>query len=96
MLIILTYDVNTATETGAKRLRKVAKLCESYGMRVQNSVFELLVDNSQFVYIKSKLKNIIDEEKDSVRFYLLGNKWERKIETLGKKGVIKQGDSLIL
>ncbi len=96
MLIILTYDVNIALSNGEKRLRKVAKLCESYGVRVQKSVFELLVDNSQFILIKSKLEDIIDKENDSVRFYILGNKWERKVETLGKEVLIKQGDTLIL
>lgn len=96
MLIILTYDVNITSLNGEKRLRKVAKVCESYGVRVQNSVFELLVDNSQFILIKSKLEGIIDKDNDSVRFYLLGNKWERKVETLGKEILIKQGDTLIV
>lgn len=96
MLIILTYDVNIALSNGEKRLRKVAKLCESYGVRVQKSVFELLVDNSQFILIKSRLEDIIDKENDSVRFYILGNKWERKVEILGKEILIKQGDTLIL
>lgn len=96
MLIILTYDVNITSNNGVKRLRKVAKVCESYGVRVQNSVFELLVDTSQLILIKSKIESIIDKENDSVRFYLLGNKWERKVETLGKESLIKQGDTLIL
>jgi CRISPR-associated protein Cas2 len=96
MLVILTYDVNITSNNGVKRLRNVAKICESYGVRVQNSVFELLLDNSQLTYIKFKLEKIIDKENDSIRFYLLGNKWDRKVEIIGKEAVIKQADTLIL
>ncbi len=96
MLIVLTYDVNVTTMGGEKRLRKVAKICESYGVRVQNSVFELLVDNAQLIIIKGKLLQIIDEELDSIRFYNMGSKWERKIEFYGKGLVVDQGNTLIL
>jgi len=84
MLVLITYDVNTESDGGKKRLRKVAKLCVNYGQRVQNSVFECSIDPAQFVMIKSELNKIIDNEKDSLRFYLLGKNWERRVETLGK------------
>ena len=96
MVVILTYDVNTISADGKSRLRRVAKVCESYGIRVQNSVFELLIDNTQLILVKNKLQKIIDKNNDSVRFYLLGNKWEKKIETLGKDISIKYNDTLIL
>lgn len=82
--MLITYDVNTESEGGKKRLRKVAKVCVNYGQRVQNSVFECSVDPAQFVVIKNELLKIIDVDKDSLRFYLLGKNWERRIETLGK------------
>lgn len=84
MLVLVTYDVNTESEGGKKRLRKVAKVCVNYGQRVQNSVFECSVDPAQLVMIKNDLLKIIDKEKDSLRFYLLGKNWERRVETLGK------------
>lgn len=96
MLVLLTYDVNTTTITGAARLRKVAKLCENYGVRVQCSVFELLIDNTQLIQIKASLKKIINEESDSVRFYLVGNKWENKIQTMGVHTALNMNDTLIL
>ncbi|MBQ6049528.1 MAG: CRISPR-associated endonuclease Cas2 [Bacteroidaceae bacterium] len=84
MLILITYDVNTTTKAGEKRLRKVAKECVNYGQRVQNSVFECLLTEAQLVRLKSIISSIIDDEKDSIRFYFLGGNWQRKIETLGK------------
>lgn len=71
MLVVVTYDVNTATEAGAARLRRVAKLCERYGRRVQNSVFEVLLDAAQLTALKAQLAATIDAEHDSVRFYCL-------------------------
>lgn len=85
MLIVITYDVNTEDAAGRKRLRKVAKECVNYGQRVQNSVFECSVDASQYCMLKSKLCEIIDMEKDSLRFYNLGNKYGNKIEHFGLK-----------
>ena len=73
MLVLITYDVNTETAAGKKRLRQVAKQCVNYGRRVQNSVFECILDNAQSVALKAKLTDIIDEEVDSLRFYYLGN-----------------------
>lgn len=96
MLIVVAYDVNTTEEAGAKRLRKVAKLCERHGIRVQNSVFEVLVDAAQFVTLKAELTRLIDPKNDSVRFYKLGNSYEQKIETIGKIPTIQTGGALIL
>lgn len=84
MLVLITYDVNTESAGGQKRLRKVAKICVNYGQRVQNSVFECSIDPAQLVQIKNELSKAIDSEKDSLRFYLLGKNWERRIETMGK------------
>lgn len=83
-MVLITYDVETVSETGKKRLRKVAKECINYGQRVQNSVFECVLSEAQFILLKSKLKTIIDGELDSIRFYFLGNNWQRRIETIGK------------
>ena len=85
MMVLITYDVETITPSGEKRLRRVAKECQNYGQRVQNSVFECVLTEAQFVVLKNKIRGIIDEEKDSVRFYFLGNNWNRKIEDIGKK-----------
>lgn len=84
MLVLIAYDVETATKAGRTRLRKVSKLCVNYGQRVQNSVFECSVDPAQLVEIKHALNLIIDDELDNVRIYHMGKNWERKIEILGK------------
>lgn len=96
MLILITYDVDTTTKSGEKRLRKVAKECVNYGQRVQNSVFECLLTEAQLVSLKAILSSIIDETADSIRFYYLGNNWQRKIETLGKTTSFDPTDSLII
>lgn len=83
MLVLITYDVNTETKSGRNRLRKIAKECENYGQRVQNSVFECYVDAAQARKLKQLLVSIIDEQIDSLRFYYLGNKYETKIEVCG-------------
>ena len=95
MMLVITYDVDTSDPAGQKRLRKVAKLCERYGMRVQNSVFEVLVDAAQLVVLKSELEKTINKEQDSVRFYRLGNSYENKIDTLGKSPLVEAGKALI-
>ncbi len=84
MMVLLTYDVQTTDKLGISRLRKVAKLCEDYGQRVQNSVFELVVTPAELTEIKIKMLETIDEEKDSVRYYHLGSNWQIKVETAGK------------
>lgn len=83
MLVLITYDVNTETAAGKKRLRKVAKQCVNFGRRVQNSVFECIVDNAQCVQLKYDLTEIIDEQVDSLRFYYLGNNYATKVEHVG-------------
>ena len=95
MLLVVTYDVDTTDPAGAKRLRQVAKICERYGMRVQNSVFEVLVDSAQLVKLKAELSRKIDVECDSVRFYRIGNSYENKIDTMGKSPLVQAGGDLI-
>lgn len=85
MMILITYDVETVTLEGARRLRRVAKECQNYGQRVQNSVFECVLTEAQFALLRNKITSIIDEEKDSVRFYFLGNNWNSRVEFIGKK-----------
>jgi CRISPR-associated protein Cas2 len=85
MLILITYDVNTESEEGKKRLRKVAKQCQNYGQRVQNSVFECHLDSTQYRQVKAILESIVDKEVDSLRFYNLGNNYKTKIEHIGAK-----------
>ena len=96
MLVLITYDVNTETAAGRKRLRKVAKQCVNYGRRVQNSVFECILDNAQCVTLKSILADIIEESVDSLRFYYLGNKYQTKVEHMGVDRGIAVDDTLIL
>lgn len=96
MLVLVTYDVNTETKSGQRRLRKVAKKCEAYGIRVQNSVFECFVDNAQYFQLKKELEEIIDKETDSLRFYQLGNKYKTKVEHIGAKVTLNVEDPLIL
>ena len=83
MLVLITYDVNTETVEGRRRLRLVAKQCINYGQRVQNSVFECSLDATQYVMVKHSLEQLIDPQKDSLRFYNLGNCYHRRVEHLG-------------
>lgn len=85
MYVLITYDVATATEGGARRLRHAAKLCLDYGQRVQYSVFECEVDPAQFTRLKARLLDLLDLEQDSVRFYHLGANWHRRVEHFGAK-----------
>ncbi len=85
MLVLISYDVETATKEGKSRLRRVAKACVNYAQRVQNSVFEADLDYSQFLRLKDRLLHLIDDEKDSLRFYYLGNDWARKVEHFGAR-----------
>ncbi len=96
MLIVITYDVNTETTEGRRRLRHIARQCVNYGQRVQNSVFECLLDSAQCKALQAKLCDIIDIEKDSLRFYYLGNKYESKIEHFGCKNTYRPEDAMIL
>ncbi|GAA5480797.1 CRISPR-associated endonuclease Cas2 [Haloferula sargassicola] len=85
MYVLVTYDVSTTTPQGRARLRRVAKACEDFGQRVQNSVFECKVDPAQLVTLKGRLLDLIDEETDSVRFYHLGSNWHHKVEHHGAR-----------
>lgn len=84
-MVIISYDVSTESEGGRRRLRKVAKECEKHAQRVQNSVFEADLDYGEFLKLKEKLICCIDEKKDSLRFYYLGNNWQKKVEHVGIK-----------
>ena len=95
MLILVTYDVCLDTKMGQKRLRRVAKVCTDYGVRVQNSVFECIVDNAQLLLLKNRLLKEIDDSKDSLRFYILGNNYSEKVEHYGAKPSIKVEEPLI-
>ena len=96
MFILITYDVNITSPHGAKRLRNVARACLDYGKRVQNSVFECILTEAQYVMLKNKIGFIIDPEQDSVRFYILGKNWKRKVETIGKDvGIDFTGELII-
>lgn len=95
MLVLVTYDVNTENSAGKKRLRKVAKECVNYGRRVQNSVFECVLDNAQCILLKDSLKNLINEETDSLRFYYLGNHYKTKVEHIGVERGVSQDSTLI-
>ena len=88
IFILLTYDIENVTKSGKSRLRKVAKTCENYGIRVQNSVFEITTDNGNFIKLKAELELIISTN-DSIRFYNLGNNFENKVEVIGKKEKIE-------
>ena len=85
MLVLITYDVNTQSASGRQRLHKVAKTCQDYGRRVQNSVFECVLDAAKLLIVKNKLLKLIDIDVDSLRFYMLGNNYQDKIEHYGAK-----------
>ena len=96
MLVLITYDVNTEDAAGRTRLRQIAKQCVNYGQRVQNSVFECLLDAAQYRMLQAKLCKIMDPERDSLRFYYLGNRYENKIEHFGVKASYNPEDVLML
>ena len=96
MLILVTYDLETVTPKGRHSLQMVAKACKNYGQRVQNSVFECVVDYTQYTQLKIELRSLIDTKNDSIRIYNLGNKYQQKVETIGKpKGVDIEGELIL-
>ncbi len=95
MLVVVSYDVSTVDRRGRRRLRRVAKVCTSHGQRVQNSVFQCLVDSDQWVRLRAQLLEIIEPDEDSLRFYFLGNNWKRRIEHHGTKPEVELGEPLI-
>jgi CRISPR-associated protein Cas2 len=88
MMVLVTYDVSTADNTGERRLRRIAKACRNYGQRVQFSVFEIEVDPAIWVALRQQLIDIIDDRRDSLRFYQLGANWERRVEHIGAKASV--------
>ena len=96
MFILITYDVKTEDATGQKRLRKVAKACKNYGHRVQNSVFECILSEANFIILKNEIESVIDKENDSVRFYFLGKNWNRHIEHIGRNTGLDVTETLII
>ena len=95
-MVLITYDVSTETAEGRRRLRQVAKRCESYGQRVQNSVFECIIDSARMVKLKAQLEDIIDPDVDSLRYYYLGNDWRNRVEHVGAKATVDLEGPLIL
>ncbi len=96
MLVLVAYDVNTESDGGKRRLRRVAKVCQNYGQRVQNSVFECWIDAAQFVALRAKLLVEADTDRDSLRFYFLGDNWKGRVEHLGAKPSYDPEGPLIL
>jgi CRISPR-associated protein Cas2 len=96
MLVLVSYDVAMSNEQGPKRLRRVAKICQDYGQRVQYSVFECLVDPAQWAILRERLIREINPEEDSLRFYFLGSNWRRRVEHVGAKKAIDPEGPLII
>ena len=96
MMVLITYDVSTITKAGRKRLRQVAKQCQNYGQRVQNSVFECILDPALLKQLQSNLEKIIDPELDSLRYYYLGNNWKDRVLHVGAKPSIDLEGLLIV
>lgn len=96
MMVLVSYDVSTKTEAGRRRLRRVARACEDYGQRVQNSVFECVVDPAQWTVFRNRLVQEADTECDSLRFYFLGAEWKRRVEHVGARPAYDPEGPLIL
>jgi len=95
-MVLVSYDVSTSSAGGAKRLRRIAKVCTDYGQRVQFSVFECIVDPAQWALMRNKLIKIMDEKHDSLRFYFLGANWKPRVEHIGAKEAIDLEGPLIV
>lgn len=96
MFVVITYDVNTEDTGGRKRLRQVARQCVNYGQRVQNSVFECQLDSAKLRQVEAILTGLIDKEKDSLRFYVIGSSYEGKVKHIGVKPSFDVTDALIV
>lgn len=96
MFVLVAYDVSTSTSAGMKRLSRIAKICKNFGQRVQNSVFECYVDPAQWVSLKAQLLKTYSEKDDSLRFYFLGNKWDKRIEHHGVNSGFNPTQEIIL
>ncbi len=95
MMVLVAYDVATSDKAGQRRLQKVAKTCQNYGQRVQNSVFECSISMEQFVRLKKELLELIEQETDSLRFYFLGKNWHHRVEHIGSRPVVPIDDPLM-
>ena len=95
MFVLVSYDVSTEDKAGRKRLRKIAKICQNHGQRVQYSVFECIVDPAQWAALRARLLDEMEPEKDSLRFYFLGANWRRRVEHVGAKPSIDQEGPLV-
>ncbi len=96
MYILITYDINVTSLKGQRRLRKVAKICVNYGQRVQNSVFECKLTEAELLRVKKQLLDVIDKETDSLRFYRLGDNYEKKVQHIGAKETYKVDEAMII
>ena len=96
MMVLISYDVNTMDKAGRTRLRKVAKECQNHAQRVQNSVFECILDASQLLLLKDRLVTLINENEDSLRFYYLGNNYRTKVEHFGCKSSYEAEGTLMI
>jgi len=96
MMVLITYDVKTENAAGRRRLRRVAKICEDYGQRVQNSVFECLVDPTQWTRLRILLEGEIDKGEDSLRYYFLGANWQKRVEHVGAKETYDPEGTLLI
>lgn len=95
-MVLVSYDVATADKVGARRLRRVAKICQNYGQRVQYSVFECIVEPAQWTMMRQQLLAVIDDAQDSLRFYFLGANWQKRVEHVGAKEAVDMEGPLIL
>ena len=96
MFVLVSYDVSTKDPAGQRRLRRIAKVCQNSGQRVQYSVFECIVDPAQWTFLRQRLIDEIDPETDSLRFYFLGSNWKRRVEHVGSKEALDQEGPLII
>jgi CRISPR-associated protein Cas2 len=96
MMILVSYDVSTTTEAGVRRLRKIAKICVDFGLRVQNSVFECNIDSARWEILKDKLLSTFDSDNDSLRFYFLGLNWKRRVEHHGNTALTDIEEPIII
>ena len=96
MMVLVSYDVSTTTAAGRRRLRRVAKICLDYGQRVQNSVFECVVDPTQWTELRLRLLATCDDKEDSLRFYYLGRHWKGRVELYGAKAVLDLDEPLVV
>jgi CRISPR-associated protein Cas2 len=95
MMVLVTYDVNTEDRAGRRRLRRIARTCQDFGQRVQFSVFECEVDPAQWAMLRARLIQEMEPETDSLRFYMLGANWRRRVEHVGSKPARDMDDPLI-